>query len=71
MVKIPVCPEKGVPSGISEKARNRIVHHQLADLAETEEWLAKDFVPKGVEKVRESRCATNLGDALAQALTKP
>jgi hypothetical protein len=70
MVKVYVCPEKGVPSGISETARNRIVHQQLTELAETEEWLAKDFVPKGVNKVRESRCATNLGDALAQALNK-
>lgn len=71
-----VHPSKGVPSGMSEQARDALwdtedeqvarerakarLKAQQADV----EWLARPFVPKDLDKFRSTRVKTNLGDVL-------
>lgn len=64
-----VHPTKGVPSGMSEQARDALcdAEARMAEQQAATEWLARPFVPKGLDKFRSTRVKTNLGDVLLKA----
>jgi len=71
-----VHPSKGVPSGMSEQARDALWDTENEDIARERakarieaqqadlEWIARPFVPKDLDKFRSAQVKTNLGEVL-------